>query len=144
MYMYSLYMLLTLSLTWLVGWLCLFVWPQKYPFAAEDLEDKGHLGEGAFGTVSKMMFTKTNTMMAVKVSLSLSLSLSLLLLSHHSPPPLSHTHTLPSYCLLPQYKLIIMTQYTTIVHSLDCVHNNTSIQSCMYMYTYLGVHVYST
>ena len=40
---------------------------QKYQFVAEDLEDKGHLGEGAFGTVSKMVFNKTKTMMAVKV-----------------------------------------------------------------------------
>ena len=40
---------------------------QRYQFVAEDLQDKGHLGEGAFGTVSKMLFTKTNTMMAVKV-----------------------------------------------------------------------------
>lgn len=39
---------------------------KRYQFRAEDLQDKGHLGEGAFGTVSKMLFTQTNTMMAVK------------------------------------------------------------------------------
>ena len=41
---------------------------QKYSFIAEDLQDKGHLGEGAFGTVSKMVFNKTKTLMAVKVN----------------------------------------------------------------------------
>lgn len=41
---------------------------QKYQFVAEDLQDKGHLGEGAFGTVSKMVFNKTKTLMAVKVN----------------------------------------------------------------------------
>ena len=29
--------------------------------------DMGHLGDGAYGTVSKMLFPPTNTTMAVKV-----------------------------------------------------------------------------
>ena len=41
---------------------------QKYKFQAEDLRVLGHLGEGNFGTVMKMLFPKTNTQMAVKVS----------------------------------------------------------------------------
>ena len=52
-----------------VGFLFFFVCTtQKYQFTAEDLKDKGHLGEGAFGTVSKMLFNKTETLMAVKVN----------------------------------------------------------------------------
>ena len=41
--------------------------PQKYKFTAENLVDMGHLGNGAYGTVSKMVFPPTNTTMAVKV-----------------------------------------------------------------------------
>lgn len=41
---------------------------QKYKFQAEDLKVLGHLGEGNFGTVLKMLFPETNTEMAVKVS----------------------------------------------------------------------------
>ncbi len=40
---------------------------QKYSFKAEDLVDQGHLGDGAFGTVTKMLYPPTNTTMAVKV-----------------------------------------------------------------------------
>jgi hypothetical protein len=40
---------------------------QKFKFQAEDLRVLGHLGEGNFGTVMKMLFPKTNTQMAVKV-----------------------------------------------------------------------------
>ena len=43
-----------------------FYW-QKYEFTDFDLEDKGEIGRGAFATVSKMVFKKTNTVMAVKV-----------------------------------------------------------------------------
>ena len=41
---------------------------QIYKFTAEDLVDLGHLGDGAYGTVSKVMFPPTKTEMAVKVS----------------------------------------------------------------------------
>ena len=59
----------TSSLTFLLFFVFVFT-TQKYQFVAEDLEDKGHLGEGAFGTVSKMVFNKTKTLMAVKVNIS--------------------------------------------------------------------------
>lgn len=39
---------------------------KKYPFKAEDLIDQGHLGDGAFGTVNKMFFPPSKTVMAVK------------------------------------------------------------------------------
>ncbi|XP_064406210.1 dual specificity mitogen-activated protein kinase kinase 6-like [Halichondria panicea] len=39
---------------------------EKYSFKAEDLEDQGHLGDGAFGTVTKMLYPPTQTTMAVK------------------------------------------------------------------------------
>lgn len=41
---------------------------QKHPFKAEDLVEERHLGDGAFGTVSKMIYPPTDTPMAVKVS----------------------------------------------------------------------------
>ena len=40
---------------------------QKYMFQAKDLQVLGHLGEGAFGTVTKMYFKEADTEMAVKV-----------------------------------------------------------------------------
>lgn len=41
---------------------------RMYKFQAEDLRVLGNLGRGAFGTVEKMLFTKTDTQMALKVS----------------------------------------------------------------------------
>ena len=43
---------------------------------AEDLVDRGHIGDGAYGTVMKMFFPKTQTEMAVKVHLPTRLSCS--------------------------------------------------------------------
>ena len=40
---------------------------QVYTFAAEDLEDRGYIGEGNFGTVSNMYFVTAGLEMAVKV-----------------------------------------------------------------------------
>lgn len=37
-----------------------------YDFTSEDLQDLGEIGRGAFGAVNKMIFTKTDTVMAVK------------------------------------------------------------------------------
>lgn len=37
-----------------------------YDFTSEDLQDLGEIGRGAFGAVNKMIFRKTNTVMAVK------------------------------------------------------------------------------
>lgn len=39
---------------------------EEYEFKAEDLEDQGEIGRGAFGSVNKMVFKKTNSVMAVK------------------------------------------------------------------------------
>ena len=41
--------------------------PQKYRFTADELIPLGHIGDGAFGTVTKMLFPQTETEMAVKV-----------------------------------------------------------------------------
>ncbi len=38
-----------------------------FPFTAEDLDDLGVIGEGAFGTVNKMIHRPSSTVMAVKV-----------------------------------------------------------------------------
>ena len=38
-----------------------------FDFIAEDLEDMGEIGRGNFGSVSKMVHIKSNTVMAVKV-----------------------------------------------------------------------------
>src|SRR5271170_1675232 len=37
-----------------------------FPFTAEDLEDLGEIGQGAYGTVNKMMHRTKLTVMAVK------------------------------------------------------------------------------
>lgn len=39
---------------------------EEYDFKAEDLNDQGEIGRGAFGSVNKMIFKKTNSVMAVK------------------------------------------------------------------------------
>ncbi len=39
---------------------------EDYEFKAEDLDDHGEIGRGAFGSVNKMTFKKTNSIMAVK------------------------------------------------------------------------------
>jgi hypothetical protein len=41
---------------------------QQYTFSAEDLEDLGEIGRGAFGTVNKMLHRESKKEMAVKVS----------------------------------------------------------------------------
>lgn len=38
-----------------------------YDFTSEDLCDLGEIGRGAFGSVNKMIFKKTDKVMAVKV-----------------------------------------------------------------------------
>lgn len=38
-----------------------------YDFTSEDLIDLGEIGRGAFGSVNKMVFKKTNKIIAVKV-----------------------------------------------------------------------------
>ncbi len=38
-----------------------------FDFTAEDLEDEGEIGRGAYGTVQKMIHTKSQTLIAVKV-----------------------------------------------------------------------------
>ena len=40
---------------------------QEYKVFAEDLQEVGHIGVGNYGTVLKMLFKKTDTVMAVKV-----------------------------------------------------------------------------
>ncbi len=50
---------------------------QKYSFKAEDLEYQGHLGDGAFGTVTKMLYPPTQTTMAVKVRHKINIFLSM-------------------------------------------------------------------
>jgi len=40
---------------------------QVYDFSSEDLQDLGEIGRGGFGTVNKMVYRKTNMVMAVKV-----------------------------------------------------------------------------
>lgn len=40
---------------------------QTFDFTAEDLEDLAEIGQGSFGTVSKMRHKKTQIEMAVKV-----------------------------------------------------------------------------
>ena len=42
---------------------------QEFKVLIEDLAEVGHLGNGNYGTVSKMLFKKTDTVMAVKVRL---------------------------------------------------------------------------
>lgn len=42
-----------------------------YDFTSEDLIDLGEIGRGAFGSVNKMVFRKTNKIIAVKVSAQL-------------------------------------------------------------------------
>lgn len=39
-----------------------------YDFTSDDLVDLGEIGRGAFGSVNKMIFKKTDKIMAVKVS----------------------------------------------------------------------------
>jgi mitogen-activated protein kinase kinase 4 len=39
---------------------------QVYDFTSDDLQDMGEIGRGAFGTVNKMVHTRSNTVMAVK------------------------------------------------------------------------------
>jgi len=39
---------------------------EEFVFKAEDLEDQGEIGRGAFGSVNKMVFKKNNSVMAVK------------------------------------------------------------------------------
>lgn len=39
---------------------------EEYDFTSEDLLDSGEIGRGAFGAVNQMVFTKSNTVMAVK------------------------------------------------------------------------------
>lgn len=39
---------------------------EKYDFTSDDLQDLGEIGRGAFGAVNKMIFKRTNTVMAVK------------------------------------------------------------------------------
>lgn len=53
---------------WLVIVLLFIYCYQIYDFTAEDLEDMGEIGRGNFGSVSKMLHIKTNTVMAVKVT----------------------------------------------------------------------------
>ncbi len=46
--------------------------PQEiYDFTSKDLQDLGEIGQGAFGTVNKMLHIKTQTVAAVKVRFSL-------------------------------------------------------------------------
>ena len=40
---------------------------QIFDFTADDLQDMGEIGRGAFGTVNKMRHVKSDTIMAVKV-----------------------------------------------------------------------------
>ena len=40
---------------------------QTFDFTAEDLEDRGEIGRGAYGCVNKMWHKKSDTLMAVKV-----------------------------------------------------------------------------
>lgn len=40
---------------------------KEYTFSFEDLENKGEIGKGRFGTVCKMVHTPTGYPMAVKV-----------------------------------------------------------------------------
>ncbi|XP_022084828.1 dual specificity mitogen-activated protein kinase kinase 2-like [Acanthaster planci] len=39
---------------------------ETYDFTSDDLEDRGEIGRGAFGSVSKMWHSRSNTLMAVK------------------------------------------------------------------------------
>ena len=39
---------------------------EEYDFTSEDLQDLGEIGRGAFGAVNKMIFRRTETVMAVK------------------------------------------------------------------------------
>lgn len=39
---------------------------KTYDFTSEDLQDLGEIGRGAFGAVNKMVYRKTDTVMAVK------------------------------------------------------------------------------
>ncbi|KAG4075399.1 hypothetical protein HA402_015052 [Bradysia odoriphaga] len=39
---------------------------EKYDFTSDDLQDLGEIGRGAFGAVNKMIFKRTNSVMAVK------------------------------------------------------------------------------
>lgn len=39
---------------------------EEFDFTSEDLQDLGEIGRGAFGAVNKMIFRRTNTVMAVK------------------------------------------------------------------------------
>lgn len=39
---------------------------EVYDFTSDDLEDHGEIGRGAFGAVNKMVFKRTDTVMAVK------------------------------------------------------------------------------
>lgn len=39
---------------------------EKYDFTSDDLQDLGEIGRGAFGAVNKMIFKRTNAVMAVK------------------------------------------------------------------------------
>lgn len=38
----------------------------EYDFTSDDLQDLGEIGRGAYGAVNKMIFRRTNTVMAVK------------------------------------------------------------------------------
>ena len=42
-----------------------------YEYSAEDLDDLGEIGRGAYGTVNKMRHNQSNTYMAVKVQYEL-------------------------------------------------------------------------
>jgi len=43
---------------------------QVYDFTAEDLIDQGEIGHGNYGTVNKMYYERSGTLMAVKVLIS--------------------------------------------------------------------------
>jgi len=43
---------------------------QTFDFTADDLVDEGEIGRGAYGTVNRMVHSRSGTVMAVKVHVS--------------------------------------------------------------------------
>lgn len=41
---------------------------EEHDFTSDDLQDLGEIGRGAYGAVNKMIFRRTNTVMAGKIT----------------------------------------------------------------------------